>query len=318
MKKRIVLLALLCIWVITLFGGLAGCSDGANSALTSIGVGPGNVGHSNNANLVVTFIDVGQGDAALVQCGGESMLIDVGPKGGSENVRQVLKDKEVTNLKYLVISHWHEDHYGGMGALQDVNVKVILSNQPAEQDPKAQKCLDDNQIHCRIIVPEKDAKYKLGGAMIYVVDVQTKDDNDSLVLLINYEKTNILFTGDIEGKAQSETAHHLREQYENQLKGGANVIKMPHHGAYNSDNKLPLNASDNSLNALVTASYADYFVISVGADNRYKHPADNTLQLIDQASPKGADRSDYLFRTDQDGNITVESNGEEVKVTRSK
>lgn len=271
----------------------------------------------------VTFIDVGQGDAALVKCDGEYMLVDVGvnTKASSEAIRELLLDKGVYELKYLVISHWHEDHYGGLrqkpNALQNITaIDTLLCNQ----DPYTKSNLGDvmsviSEITDEIIVPDVGNKsYKLGSASIDVIDVCADQGNDSLVLLINYGKTRFLFTGDIVEKAHSRVASTLREM-SGTLKTGENLIKMPHHGGFNVDLSLPSGASDNSLATLVDASYAKHFVISVGEGNSYGHPHRETLDIISQAletDVQGLDRSPYFFRTDKSGNITFTSNGKTI------
>ena len=90
---------------------------------------------------------------------------------------------------------------------------------------------------------------------------------------------------------------------------------MPHHGGYNADPSLPSGASDNSLATLVDASYAKYFVISVGEGNSYGHPHRETLDIISQAldtDVQALDRSAYYFRTDKCGNVVFISNGKKI------
>ena len=301
MKKKIIALLLLLSFVLTL------------SACSSAG---------NGSTFEVTFIDVGQGDAALVECDGEYMLIDVGinTKTSSKAIRELLLDKGINELKYLVISHWHEDHYGGLrqtpNALQNItSIDALLCNK----DPYTKSNLDDilpvlSDCTNEIIVPTTNDSYTLGSANIEVIEVSADQGNDSLVLLITYGKTRFLFTGDIVEKAHSRVANVLREMSD-ELKTGENLIKMPHHGGYNADPSLPSGASDNSLATLVDAAYAKYFVISVGEGNSYGHPHRETLDIISQAldtDVRSLDRSPYFFRTDKSGSITFTSNGKTI------
>ena len=297
MKKRIIALVL----ILSIVLAVAGCSRSAG-----------------NSKLTVTFIDVGQGDAALVECGGESMLIDTGPnnKTTGEKIRKLLLDKGIYTLKYLVISHLHDDHYGGLlnNALQNVEIKATLCNEDPYRKSNVASCLDGS----RLIIPKAGEEFSLGSATIKVVDVSSNQANDSLVLLISYENTNFLFTGDIEKEAHSRVAEKLRE-LSNELEGKENLIKMPHHGAYNSDQYLPNDAYDNSLNTLVSASYAEYFVISVGKNNSYNHPHRETLELIDQVLEKhNLDKTEHFFRTDENGDIVVTSDGKTITVIPAK
>ena len=77
-----------------------------------------------DAALTVYFLDVGQGDAALLLSGGESMLIDGGPRDSSETLLTDLESCGVTRLDYLIATHPHEDHIGGLPAvLEQVTVE---------------------------------------------------------------------------------------------------------------------------------------------------------------------------------------------------
>lgn len=297
MKKRI--FALVLIFCIVL--AITGCSKSAG-----------------NTKLTVTFIDVGQGDAALVECDGEYMLIDTGPnnKATGETIRKLLLDKGIYTLKYLVISHLHDDHYGGLvnNALQNVEIKATLCNEDPYRKSNVASHLDGS----RLIIPKAGEEFSLGSATIKVVDVSSNQANDSLVLLINYKNTNFLFTGDIEKETHSRVAEKLRE-LSNELEGKENLIKMPHHGAYNSDQFLPDNAYDNSLGTLISASYAKFFVISVGRNNSYNHPHRETLELIDQVlRVHNLDEATHFFRTDENGNVVATSDGKTITVIPEK
>lgn len=297
MKKRIFALFLIFSIVLT----VTGCSK-------SVG----------NSKLTVTFIDVGQGDAALVECDGEYMLIDTGPnnKATGEKIRKLLLDKGIYTLKYLVISHLHDDHYGGLvnNALQNAEIKATLCNEDPYRKSNVASHLDGSQL----IIPTQGETYSIGSATVKIVDVCADQSNDSLVLLISHGNTNFLFTGDIEKEAHSRVAAQLRAMSD-ELKDGENLIKMPHHGAYNSDQFLPDNAYDNSLGTLISASYAKYFVISVGKNNSYNHPHRETLELIDQVlQVYSLDKAAHFFRTDENGDIVATSDGKTITVIPEK
>ena len=310
MKKRIVSLLL----SLSVILALCGCSSGNSSS-----------------DFSVTFIDVGQGDAALVECDGEYMLIDAGTKASGKAVVKTLKDRSepITHLDILVASHLHDDHIGGMvEVLEYLNlhengnkIDLVLSNSSRGKTNSATEFVSRlERMGNTLTVPDQGETYKLGSAEVKVIYNSDATDNDSLVLLITYQKTTFLFTGDIEKEAQSRVAETLRE-ISDDLDGKQNLMKMPHHGAYNSDPFLPDNASDNSLGTLVSAAYANYFVISVGKNNSYNHPDQKTLDVISQAlRANELKESNRLFRTDDHGDIVVSvaSNGRDIVVTPSK
>lgn len=307
MKRRIVsLIALLSIIL-----ALCGCTGG-----------------KNDSYFRITFIDVGQGDSALIECDGEYMLIDAGTKASGKTVVNALKDREepITHLDVLVASHLHEDHIGGMIEVLEYldlhkegnKIRYVLSNSEQGKSEVASDFLE--RMKNSITIPEVGESYKLGSANVEVIYNSNTSDNDSLVLLVTYQETTFLLTGDIQKEAQSIVASKLREKADI-LKRKTNLIKMPHHGAYNSDPFLPNNASDNSLATLVSAAHTDYFVISVGRDNSYKHPDYRTLEIISQAlKAQNHDEMKHLYRTDKRGNIvvTVMPNGHDLNITTSR
>lgn len=115
--------------------------------------------------LKVTFIDVGQGDSALIECDGHFMLIDGGPKSAGDKVYSVLKENNATKLDFLVISHMHEDHYGGLPkALKYVQkIEKILSNTAYAEGSFISTL---HRWKKRITVPKVDKEYDLGSAKV--------------------------------------------------------------------------------------------------------------------------------------------------------
>lgn len=260
-------------------------------------------GTRSSSTFSIQFIDVGQGDAALIECDGRYMLIDGGKptKSPDDNpVYQILESKGIQHLDLLVISHLHEDHYGGLiQALKYAsNIDKTLSNKIdvstlSFKDLESELGINGTQI----TVPHVGDKFQIGSADIEVIDVSAENDNDSLVLMITYGKTKFLFTGDIECDAQK----RISDRYENEKDEAYKIdlIKMPHHGS-----------SDISIRFIRTFM-PDYAVISVGAGNIYGHPDVETLDLLEQANV-------IVYRTDQKGDIIVTSDGKQLQINTSK
>lgn len=256
-----------------------------------------------NSSFSIQFIDVGQGDSALVECDGHYMLIDGGETTAGDIVYSVLEENGIQKLDILVVSHLHTDHYGGLtkALTYASSIGVTLSNT-AYKDSKAFRDFE-HQLKINgseITVPDSGDTYKLGSAAIEVIDSSAEETNDSLVLLITYKDTKFLFTGDIEDSAQTRIYDKYQSKSDKPFK--IDLIKMPHHGSYS-----------RTLYRFLRTFMPDYAVISCGKGNTYGHPHRETLDLLNSKT-----WSPQVYRTDQDGDIIVKSNGKKLSVETSK
>ena len=248
-----------------------------------------------NSTFEIHFIDVGQADAALVLCDGKAMLIDGGNVEDSSLLYTYLKNNNISHLDYVIGTHAHEDHIGGLaGALNYATVDVAYC--PATSyDTKAfgnfVKTLDKHGVS--ITVPTTGDSFNLGSATCSILAVNTDSsnpNNTSIVLRIVYGDTSFLFTGDAE-----------REVEQAILNRGTNinstVLKVGHHGSETSTSYVWLRE--------IMPQYA---VISVGTDNSYGHPTEDVLSRLRDAEVK-------TFRTDLQGDIICVSDGTTVTFT---
>lgn len=275
-------------------------ADAAGTAGTA-----GAEGQNQSENVTETadrftaeFLDVGQGDASLLLCGGHAMLIDGGTADQSQKIYSILKQQSITHLDYIVCTHPHNDHAGGLsGALAFASCGEALAPVSGYDNAAFrtfQRVLQQKNIPLR--VPSAGEKLPLGSAEITVLgptDVEDAMDanNESLVLRVDYGETSFLFTGD----AEQEEQQLLLWNEEKELH--TTVLKAAHHGAANGASR-----------AFLTAVNPEITVISCGAGNSYGHPHEETLELLKAAGSS-------LYRTDLQGSILCVSDGKKVSVT---
>ena len=291
MKQRPLLSILLCLFLLC---GLCGCNPISDSP----------AGHFSDAassyadGLTVDYIDVGQGDAALVRCGDQAMLIDGGSPKASSIIYTYLEKQNVRRLDYILASHADSDHIGGLlSPLSTMPVDHVLIPKTASDSKTYQSFLSKTKEKgISLTHPKSGDSFMLGDSTVFILGPITEDPDDrnngSIVAKICYGQTSFLFTGDAERKEEQEL-----------LDAGfdlsATVLKVGHHGSKNSTTYLFLRA--------VMPKYA---VISVG-DNSYGHPTEAALSRL-------RDADSTVLRTDLDGDIIIKSDGTAVTVTTKK
>lgn len=248
--------------------------------------------------LTVHFIDVGQADCALLQCDGRNMLIDGGNAEDSSLVVSYLQGQGVEYLDYVVCTHAHEDHVGGLsGPLNTCTVGQVFA--PVTQyDSKAFSNFVKytQQQGLEITVPKADSSFALGEAQVTVLGPRKEyedTNNTSIVLRVEYGETSFLFTGDMESSAEADL-----------LEAGCNldatVLKVGHHGS-----------STSSSYVFLREVMPQYAVISVGKDNSYGHPHEEVMSRL-------YDARITVYRTDEQGTVVAFSDGETVRFTTEK
>ncbi len=270
--------------------GTTSWSSGGTSAESTVEIAPP---VAEGSTFEVHFIDVGQADAALVLCDGRSMLIDGGNRADGDLIHTYLDRLGLTYLDYVVGTHAHEDHIGGLAAALtyaqagEVWCPVKSYDSQAFKNFAAKAAARDKELIC----PAADSTVMLGSATVTVLAPRGKYTNvndTSIVLRIVYGQTSFLFTGDAERAAETD----IREAGVNL---SATVLKVGHHGAETS-----------TTYPFLREIMPQYAIISVGKGNTYGHPTDAVLSRLRDAGVT-------VYRTDEKGDIICTSDGVSVK-----
>lgn len=240
--------------------------------------------------IYVHFIDVGQGSSTLIQQGTNGILIDAGEKDYGQVVVDYLKEVGITSLEYVVASHPHSDHIGG---LDDViyafpTYQVIMPELEEFNTPTTRVYEDlltavfDKDIDAKFIFDEAYHIVLNDDVKVHAIAPVEQDDNlNNMSIICNIEVFDTTFAV----LADAEKSE-LRSIYDETIYDfSADVIALGHHGSSTSIYKPYLDAVN-----------ADVAIISCGADNSYGHPHKEALDYIDENAMTS-------LRTDELGDI---------------
>lgn len=281
-KKIISLILILNILLLS----LTGCSLETNNQ------------NSDNINkskeLKVHYINVGQGDSILVQVNGKNLLIDAGPASNKDDLLKYLAKQNIKKLDYVVVTHPHEDHIGGMKEIIDKykidqfyapkitldtktfeNMVTSLSNKKLKINvAKTGVTLDLGlNVTCEMLAPNNTNYESI--------------NNYSAVIMLKYGSSKFLFMGDAEALSE-------KEILKNGTDVSCDVLKIGHHGSSSSSSKAFLDKSNPKI-----------AVISCGKNNDYGHPNKVTLSELKKRNIK-------IYRTDINNTIVLTSDGSHI------
>ena len=252
-------------------------------------------------NLTVHFIDIGQGDAIYMKTpNGKNILIDAGNRAKGHDVVNYLKKQKVKTIDVMIATHPDADHIGGLDeVLNAFKVKAVYAPKVSHTtqaykdflNAVKRKKLKIKTAKAGVSIPVNDTSVKM--KFVGPTKNYAKSDlnNWSAVVHLTHKKNTFLFTGDAETKAE-------KDMLAKKIVGKVDVLKVSHHGAKGATSKAFLNK--------VKPTHA---VISVGKNNRYKHPTTETLNRLKAAKAN-------IYRTDRQGTIRATSNGSTVKFSQ--
>ena len=244
-----------------------------------------------SGDLEIYYFDVGQADCIFVKNEDECMLIDAGNNADGKLIAKELESLGVQKINYLIGTHPHEDHVGGLDdIIEEFDIGKIYMPKREANTATFEDILDAvSDKNLKISTPNVGDKFNVGEATceILSVDSDAEDTNDSsIVILMTFGKTSYLFTGDIGSEIE-----------ENVDWSDIDVLKVAHHGSKYSSSK-----------EFLAETTPEVAVISCGRDNDYGHPHDEAVKRIENI---GAE----IYRTDKQGTIYIKSDGNKYDIS---
>jgi competence protein ComEC len=256
----------------------------------------------HSKELRISILDVGQGDASFIEFpDGKNMLIDGGGlyhefDAGRLAVAPFLWNRGVSHIDYLVATHPQADHIGGLiYILKKFSIGEVWTNGTVKESRISTdfEKMVKKYVFIENIVQEGD-RFKEGESVLSVLNPHlknrrgsasnTQENNDGIVLKIDYGSRSALFTADIEKEAEESILDEHPAM-------NITLLKVPHHGGKGS-----------ALPAFVQALSPEVSVFSAGAHNPYHHPHSDTLLLYQNLNTR-------IYRTHQDGGVIFKTDG---------
>lgn len=254
--------------------------------------------NTNNDLLKVHYLDVGQGDSIFIELpNNETMLIDAAESYQSENIINYLKNLNYQKIDYVIGTHPHTDHIGGLkDIINTFEIGKIYMPKVVSTTKTYESLL--------MAIKDKNLKINTAKAGTSIIDTATLKinilapnsetytelNNYSVVTKITYGTTKFLFMGDAEKLSENEIKEDVT----------ADVIKIGHHGSNTS----------SSINFIKKVN-AKYGIISVGLNNKYNLPKEETITNWENSGTK-------IYLTSTNGTIRASSDGKNIKIEREK
>lgn len=257
--------------------------------------------------LLLTMVDVGQGDGLVLQLpGGAVVAIDGGPLYGSQSGYSDFLTRNIKRVDFALLSHAHSDHYTGLSdalALMPQDCMARAFDPGFDRPDISGYQYFRTAAGCRYratgkgmslsLDPQVDISVLSAATTPYPTDDGWGINNTSLVTYIRFGRFAALLTGDSQTEAE-------KQVYADRMILPANVMKIGHHGS--------CNATGTSYLRAVAPTVA---LISAAAGNDFGHPHCQTLAKLKA-------QGTHFYRTDVNGTVTVQTDGEHFTVTASR
>lgn len=247
---------------------------------------------SDNGKMTVHFLDVGQGLSILVQSEGQTLLYDGGPRTASSFLVSYLQDQQITEINYLVSSHYDEDHVSGLiGCLNAFQVDQVIGADYVHDSSLYTSFMEAVATQgLNVEHPAVGKEYNFGSGEFTILspkEISKESNGNSVAIKLTNGENSFVFTGDADHNSEA-------DMVSSGIDLNCDVLSVGHHGS----------ATATSWDFL-QATVPEYAVISCGAGNKYGHPDADTMEKL-------SDMDIQVFRTDEQGTIIATSDGNTI------
>lgn len=245
------------------------------------------------STMKVHFLDVGQGDCIIIESDGRYMIVDGGGNNKGEIVVDYLNILGVKTIDYLIGTHPHEDHIGGLiDVVHNFKIKNVILPEKEHTTITFENLVNaliENQL--KITAPIVGEKFTIGNGEFTIIAPNGEYGNNlnnwSVGIKLTNGENNFIMYGDSEKQAEY-------DMIDSKINLEADVLKISHHGSVTS--------SDEKILKAIGPKYG---VIQSGLDNSYNHPHQELISSLEKNNIK-------YFRTDKQGTVIATSDGENI------